>query len=305
MDRIIETLHEAYRSKGQGRVEMPPKPGVHPRADCHLHAMPAFVPDLGAVGIKWVGAFPPNGPKGLPQISGLIVLNDADTGMPVCVMDCRWITAKRTGAKTAVAAKYLARSSAASVGIVGCGVQGRSNLEALCLGFDIGAVRAYDVSRQAAEKFAAETSCQRFKVEVVGSAEAAVLDMDLVVTSGPIRRRPEPVIQEAWLKPGCFCAPVDFDSYFTGQAMRAMDVFATDDLPQFEYYRSLGYFTGAPKGAQIFDLGSIACDEALRRTDDKQRTMSMSLGTGMDDVVVAPLVFDAAQRKGLGTRLEL
>jgi ornithine cyclodeaminase/alanine dehydrogenase len=97
---------------------MPPKPGVHPRPDAFIHAMPAFLEGMGAAGLKWVSGFPRNPERGLPYISGLFILNDADTGLPLAVMDCTWITGVRTGAATAVAAKYLVRTESSTVGIV-------------------------------------------------------------------------------------------------------------------------------------------------------------------------------------------
>jgi len=131
MSEIIRALEAMFREKGNGEVEMPPKPGIHPRPDAFIHAMPAYIPSVQAAGLKWVSGYPGNQAKGLPYISGLLILNDPDTGVPLAVMDCTWITAQRTGAATAVAAKHLARPDSASVGIVACGVQGRSNLEAL------------------------------------------------------------------------------------------------------------------------------------------------------------------------------
>ena len=95
--------------------------------------------------MKWVSGYPGNQAKGLPYISGLLILNDPETGVPLSIMDCTWITGKRKGAATAVAAKYLARPDSHTVGIVACGVQGRSNLEALACLFKIGKVRAYDL----------------------------------------------------------------------------------------------------------------------------------------------------------------
>ncbi len=116
MPAIIGLLETAFREKGAGRVEMPPKPGIHPRPDAFIHAMPAYIPALEAAGIKWVSGFPENVARGLPYISGLIVLNDAETGLPYCVMDCTWITAYRTGAASALSASTSrgprARSSA-------------------------------------------------------------------------------------------------------------------------------------------------------------------------------------------------
>ena len=114
MSDIIESLDRMFREKGEGKTEMPPKPGIHTRKDAFIHAMPAYIPSLGSAGIKWVSGYPQNQARGLPYISGLIVLNDPETGLPVCVMDCTWVTAQRTGAATAVAAKYLARKAGAT-----------------------------------------------------------------------------------------------------------------------------------------------------------------------------------------------
>jgi len=108
MRAIIDALDRMFREKGQGKVEMPPKPGIHTRPDAFIHAMPAYIPSVKAAGMKWVSGYPENPKKGLPYISGLLILNDPETGIPTSVMDCTWITAMRTGAATAISAKYLA-----------------------------------------------------------------------------------------------------------------------------------------------------------------------------------------------------
>ena len=109
MKTIIELLEKAFLEKGNGKVEMPPKPGIHTMPDAFIHAMPAYIPSMRSAGIKWVSGYPENFKRGLPYISGLLILNDVETGIPYAVMDCTWITAKRTGAASALAAKYLAR----------------------------------------------------------------------------------------------------------------------------------------------------------------------------------------------------
>jgi ornithine cyclodeaminase/alanine dehydrogenase len=124
MRSIIGAVEQMFRLKGRGRVEMPPKPGIHPRPDAFIHAMPAYIPAMRAAGIKWVSGYPQNQKRGLPYINGLLILNDPDTGMPLCVMDCTWITAQRTGAATAVAAKYLARPKSSSVASSRAGCRG-------------------------------------------------------------------------------------------------------------------------------------------------------------------------------------
>ena len=116
MAEIIDALEQMFREKGEGRVEMPPKPGIHTMPDAFIHAMPAYIPALKSAGMKWVSGYPENSKRGLPYITGLLILNDPETGIPLAVMDCVWITAKRTGAATAVAASTwhgpIPRSSA-------------------------------------------------------------------------------------------------------------------------------------------------------------------------------------------------
>src|SRR5512135_2021668 len=103
MKEIIDLLEKAFLEKGNGRVEMPPKIGIHTMPDAFIHAMPAAIAGQNAAGMKWVGGYPDNGKRGLPYITGLLVLNDPETGVPIALMDCTWITAQRTGAATAVA----------------------------------------------------------------------------------------------------------------------------------------------------------------------------------------------------------
>ena len=109
MAGVVDAVEAVFREKGEGNVEMPPKPGIHPVADSFIHAMPAYVPGMQAAGMKWVSGFPSNLKRGLPHISGLLIMNDPVTGIPTGIMDATWVTAKRTGAATAEAAVSRAR----------------------------------------------------------------------------------------------------------------------------------------------------------------------------------------------------
>ena len=95
MREVLDALDLGFAAKGRGNTEMPPKPGIHTRPDCFIHAMPAYVQELEVAGLKWVSGYPPNPAKGLPYITGLLVLNDCETGVPLAVMDCGWVTAMR------------------------------------------------------------------------------------------------------------------------------------------------------------------------------------------------------------------
>ncbi len=237
MSEIIEALQVAFMEKGKGRTEMPPKPGIHPGGgDNFIHAMPAYIPALKAAGVKWVSGFPENYNLGLPYITGLLILNDPETGLPVAVMDCVWITAMRTGAATALSARYLARPESAVVGMLGCGVQGRTNVEALNVLFPLKKVMAYDVSSAAVDRYADEIG-SRFDLEVVPVAtpREAVTGCDIVVTAGPILKKPHAAIQAGWLEEGAFASLVDFDSYWHADAMRETTKFCTDDTQQLRH----------------------------------------------------------------------
>ena len=188
---ILGLLEEAFKEKASGRVEMPPKPGIHTQPDSFIHAMPAFIPSLRSAGIKWVSGYPENQSRGLPYISGLLILNDVETGMPYTVMDCTWITAYRTAAASALSAKYLCRRESEVIGILACGVQGRTHLLAMASQFPLKRAYAYDVVPEAQRRYVEEMATQtNLEILPVNEAKEAVVESDIVVTSGPILETP-------------------------------------------------------------------------------------------------------------------
>jgi len=304
MTDIIDALEAAFREHGEGRTEMPPKPGVHSRPDAFIHAMPAYIPALRAIGMKWVSGYPENQRTNLPYISGLLILNDEETGLPLAVMDCTWITAKRTGAATALSAKYLARPDSKTVGILGCGVQGRTNVEALNALFPLARVIAYDTAADQADAFASDVR-DWWGLEVVVAKEPreAVHGCDIVVTAGPILRQPHATIKAGWLDEGAFASLVDFDSYWDGPALHEVDKFTTDDIPQLEHCRQAGYFQNIPP---IYaSLGELVAGKKPGRERPDERTIACNLGLAIDDMAAAPLVYKRAKAAALGTWLPL
>jgi ornithine cyclodeaminase/alanine dehydrogenase len=219
-------------------------------------------------------------------------------------MDATWITAKRTGAATAIAAKYLARKESSSVGILACGVQGRNNLEALACLFRINKVKAFDIFPEIAKRYAKEMKdIVKTEIEVVNNPKDAVAGLDMVVTSGPILKHPEPVIEAGWLAEGSFASPVDFDSYWKGEALKQADKIATDDKAQMEYYRTVGYFKETPR--PYADLGEIVAGKKPGREKAEERTISINLGIALDDMATAILIYKKAVELGIGKNLPL
>jgi len=307
MAEIITAVEQGFKELGEGRVEMPPKPGIHPGAggDNFIHAMPAYIPALQSAGLKWVSGYPGNPDRGLPYITGLLILNDPDTGLPKAVMDCVWITAMRTGAASAVSAKYLARPESATIGILACGVQGHTNLEAIQVVFPLKKVKAYDVRSDQAEKLAA-TAADRFglDVQIVDTPRDAVSGCDIVVTSGPILKTPHETIRAGWLDEGAFVSCVDFDSYWSRSALKEADKWTTDHLGQYNYYKDqLGFFRDCPEVHA--ELGELVTGRKKGRETAAERTFAANLGLAIDDMAVAPLIYQRAVDKGIGTRLPL
>jgi len=302
---VIQLVEKAFHKKAESKVEMPPKIGIHPQDNAFIHAMPAYIREMKSAGIKWISGFPKNPERGLPYISGLLILNDPETGIPLCVMDATWITAKRTGAVTAVAAKYLSRQDSRVLGILGCGVQGRSNLEALravCQGLE--QVKAYDINSHNLHRYVEEmTAKHKLKIIPCTSPRKAVENCDIVVTTGPILKKPHPIIEPSWFKEGGLACPLDFDSYWKPEAMFSMDKFCTDDCDQLRYYTRIGYFSNVP--AVYADLSEIVCGKKLGRENPEERIMSMNLGLAMEDMAVARPVYEKAKKNGIGTRLLL
>ena len=131
----------------------------------------------------------------------------------------------------------------------------------------------------------------------------AVAESELIVTSGPILKHPRPTIQKDWMREGAFASAVDFDSYWSPEALAQMDSISTDDHAQFNYYREAGYFQDTPLPSS--DLGELVAGIKLGRQSQSQRTMAINLGLAMDDMAVAPEIYRRAREMGLGNWLHL
>jgi ornithine cyclodeaminase/alanine dehydrogenase-like protein (mu-crystallin family) len=183
-------------------------------------------------------------------------------------------------------------------------VQGRSNLEALACLFKLTKVKAYDIFPQVAENYARDMKeIVGVDIKIVNNPKDAVVGMDLVVTSGPILKHPSPVIEADWLSEGAFASPVDFDSYWKGEALRQADKLATDDIAQMAYYRQSGYFLDTPQ--PYADLGMILAGKAPGRESPSERNISINLGIALDDMATAIRIYQKVIELGIGTKLPL
>jgi ornithine cyclodeaminase/alanine dehydrogenase len=310
MAETIEAVAEQLRARGRGELLMPPKVGLYPSDRRWFHAQMSHAAALGRAVIKWQSGYADNPPRGLRYLMGLLVLNDAETGAPLAVMESTWPTAQRTGAASAVAARLLARPGAATLALLGCGVQARTQLEALALALEsLQTVLLYDVVPANAQRFAAEGRARypHLRFALVDSAEAAVRGgdvVDVVVTMGPIERHAARPIRPDWPRAGSLAIPLDYDCYWSAAALAAADRYYVDDLEQYRGYQAGGEFfqDGPPV---LGDLPALLVGSAPGRARDDERIVAMNMGISAEDIAVATRLYDRAVAASVGRWLPL
>lgn len=207
----IAAVEQAFRELGAGRARAPGAL-AHVVDDGGFHVKVASLPGTRAYfAAKANGNFPRNGDRfGKPSIQGVIVLADSADGTPLAIMDSIEITALRTAAATAVAAKYLARPDARVAAIAGCGVQGRMQLRALLRVRPIRQVFAFDASADGARRYAAEMSKElAVEVEAMGDLASAAKRADVIITCTPSTRA---ILGAPEVRAGAFVAGVGTDA---------------------------------------------------------------------------------------------
>ncbi len=294
---VEAAVESVFAAKAAGRAVMKPKLSLH--APGHAPGGALFLASAGLLGapayggVKWVGVGDAAA-SGLPHIAGTVLLNDAATGMPVAILDARWITGVRTAAITAVAARRLARPESARIGFVACGLQARAHLAALRRHFPLATLRAYSRRLSTAQKFVEEARAQGLAAEAVEDPRAAVAGMDIVISSTPVVPRTEPFLDAAWLEAGCFASMVDLGLSWMSESLPALDLVVTDDIAQAAIER-LAY--SEPYHGEIAGLvaGSLS-----GREGPAQRNVLVFAGLGLADVAVAAAVYERAKERGVG-----
>jgi len=272
--------------------------------------MPAYVADPPQLGAKLVTVFGDNHRRGLPSHLATILLLDPDTGALIALMDGRYITEARTAAVSAVSARHLARADAATLAILGTGVQARSHLEALAAVRPIRDVRVWSPTPASRERFVAEMSGHvPAAITAAASAEAAVRGADLIVL---VTSSPSPVVDAAWVAPGAHvisvgaCRPDqrEMDPALVARARLVVDSRAAALVESGDVV--LGLAEGRFEVGHVAgELGDVVRGALAGRTAADEITVFKSLGMAVEDVVSADLVYRRALENGAGTDLTL
>ena len=294
MSKVIELVEKGLYEHGHRRVENPPKPGIHSKPDSFIHAMPAYYEKLGIGGLKWVSGYPSNRALGLPQIAGLMIVNSMETGMPLAVMDCRWITAVRTAAVSAITAKHCAKEGTESLGVVGCGVQGRMTLVAFKKVIpELDEVSVYDINPEAMNRYKADYEKEvGVNISIARDVEEAVDGRDMILTA--TQRLPEPIVRDEWFKPGCLGFGLEASRAWYGDAILGADKFITDSWDQTVHFHEQGAFPdGLPK--LYAELGEVVAGLKPGRDSPDERILAINIGLALEDVIVADYIYRMAK----------
>ncbi|MCK4318093.1 ornithine cyclodeaminase family protein, partial [Candidatus Bathyarchaeota archaeon] len=262
--------------------------------DAFIHAMPAYYEGLSIGGLKWVSGYPSNRALGLPQIAGLMIVNDMETGMPLAVMDCRWITAMRTAAVSAITAKYCAKEGAESLGVVGCGVQGRMNLVAFKEVIPrLDAVSVFDINPEAMRRMKADFETELgLEITPCDGVESAVDGVDMILTA--TQRLKEPLVRDEWFKPGCLGFGLEASRAWHGDAILGADKFITDSWGQTVHFYEQGAFPdGLPE--LYAELGEVVAGVKPGRDSQEERILAINIGLALEDVIVADYIYQLAK----------
>lgn len=344
MDKCVETIDEMFRLLGTGDYLMGgPKENEHGLMlwfpdEKRFPNMPVSGPDrrflslisyLGGnfnmAGQKWYGSNVENKSKGLPRSILTVTLNDIDTGQPLAFMSGNLISAMRTGAVPGVAARYLASPNARVLAVVGAGVISRACVRAIVYATPgIDQIKIYDIDPIRSRQFADEVRTDLgLSVSLSASLQECIEDSDIVSTATSGARRP--VIEDAWVKPGCLIA-------LTGTTQLSEKFYRENRIVADNWKMHEGWYADAlehPKGLdsitswtmsgdllqlihegkvngnKVSSLGDVMSKEASDRTLESETTVFISGGLSTEDTAWATRVYQNAKRNGIGQLLRL
>jgi len=319
MDDLIETMASALKKFSTGRVEQPVRTVISVDGDAAFYgSMPAFVraggrDDSAALGEKLVTVFAANTARGLDTHLASIVLLDPGSGALKALLDGRFITEARTAAVSAVSSRLLARKTAASLAIIGSGVQARSHLEALSRVHRLRSITVWSPNPERRRRFVEESNRARpagvtSEIKAVDHAGEAVVGADLIVL---VTSSPTPVVESGWVKPGAHvmsvgaCRPNqrEMDPALTARARLFVDSRAAALVESGDVVMGIQERRFGPDHI-VAELGEVVNGAAGRQGDDEV-TIFKSLGMAVEDVTAADLAYRRACERGIGKELTL
>jgi alanine dehydrogenase len=310
LEEVISAVESAFKMKGAGHTQMPSKQYLFMKKyNGDVRTMPAYLEETDVVAVKVVNSHPENRKHGLPTVMATIILVDPRTGAPEAIMGGTWITALRTGAAGAIAAKYLANSNPKIVGIVGAGTQARTQLMGLQTVFEtIKEVKVWDLNEKAALKYAKEMMRNQASICSVKSIKKAVQEADIIVTATPSRK---PLVSAEWVNDGTHINCVGADAPGKQEldpAILVKSKIVVDDWNQSCH----GGEINVPLAEGIIskeDVWSDICEIVAGLKDGRMSpeeiTVFVSTGLAIQDAAAANIAYQKALKEKIGEYVDI
>ena len=309
MDKMIEILELAFGELASGSAIMPQRTAV---ADADVNGWYAFMPaqlkNMGALGVKAVTVYKDNpAGHGLPATLATIALMDSRTGQTTAVMDGGYITAMRTGAVTGLATKYLARANSKVAGVMGAGVQARTQLQGMAAGANLERALVFSLDSPEAQRAFADDAAESLgiPVEIAGGGRELVESVDILSLATTATT---PIIDGDWVKPGLHINGIgshavgvrELDTKTVVKSKLVCDQVdaclaeAGDVMMPIE--------EGALNPSDIYgEIGELITGAKAGRESDDEITLFKSVGLSIQDISAARYVYQRALEEGAGT----
>jgi len=311
MVEAIKAVQEAYISFAKGQVKMPPVMHLDvSQYNGEVDIKSGYIEDLGLIGTKIASGFYENYKLGLPPGIAVIILMDLKTSIPVAIMDGTYVTAYRTGAAGAVAAKVLARKDSKKIGVVGAGTQARMQILALKEVFSLKEIKVWDINTTLRDRYVEEMSEQlKIQIEPVEDIRDAAIEADIIVTVTPSRKA---LVMKEWIKEGVHINAIGAD----GPGKQELDPFivkradkvVVDSLNQCRIIGEIQHALadGLINEDDVYaEIGQILIGEKEGRETNEEITLFDATGLAAQDIAAANIVFKQAKEKRIGRVVSL
>ena len=309
MDKMIGILEQAFGELASGSAVMPQRTAVaDPSVNGWYAFMPAQLKSMGALGVKSVTVYKDNpSTHGLPATLATIVLMDSQTGQTLAVMDGGYITAMRTGAVTGLATKYLARTDAKTAGVMGSGVQARTQLWGMASGADIEKALVFSLEPPEAQKAFAEEAADMLgiPVDLAESGEDIVRGVDVLSLATTATT---PIIDSDWIQPGLHINGIGSHAVGVREIdtkTMVMSKLVCDNVDACLAEAGdvqIPIEEGAMTAGDIYgEIGELITGSKPGRESDEEVTIFKSVGLSIQDISAAHYVYQRALEEGAGT----
>lgn len=309
---ILAAIESSLAAQGRGETEIEPRTHIRPRAgvEGHFNVLRGWIgEEIDSAGVKVVGDFVPNYKQGRPSEYGLLTLFDPHMGAPKAIIDATGITDMRTGAMTALGARYLAPENPKVLAHIGARGTAYWNVRLLCGLFDFDEVRVHSRRPESREAFAARLEADLGRKIIVTSDWQSCLEGADIMVEASRLPAPEPLFRTEWIKPGALVVPYGTMSAVEPNLTDIMDKVVMDDWGQAHgMFGSLrahvdsGRLTAETLHAE---LGQIVAGLKPGRERADETILFWHRGLSLSDIALGHAMLTKAKSLGIGQRLRL